>query len=137
MRTAIILGFLCIGLLAKAQNIEVVSNVLNFQNTNELVPSTAKVEVYNPGIYPITVEDVDLFSLYNRVPFTTTDTAFVLMPQDTQEVVVNFAPNQNVTHALAMVFKTNSGFGHVAVELKDGEAVKWLVEKDVKVDTVY
>lgn len=118
MRTAIILGFLCIGLLAKAQNIEVVSNVLNFQNTNELVPSAAKVEVYNPGIYPITVEDVDLFSLYNRVPFTTTDTAFVLMPQDTQEVVVNFAPNQNVTHAQAMVFKTNSGFGHVAVELK-------------------
>ena len=25
----------------------------------------------------------------------------------------------------------------VAVELKDGETVKWLVEKDVKVDTVY
>lgn len=25
----------------------------------------------------------------------------------------------------------------VAVELKDGEVVKWLVEKDVKVDTVY
>lgn len=25
----------------------------------------------------------------------------------------------------------------VAVELKDGEIVKWLVEKDVKVDTVY
>ncbi|MBB1461937.1 hypothetical protein H5300_01095 [Vibrio sp. SG41-7] len=25
----------------------------------------------------------------------------------------------------------------VAIELKDGETVKWLVEKDVKVDTVY
>jgi endonuclease I len=118
MKKIFTLSLLCGLLFSEAQNIEVVSNVLNFPNTTELTPSGATVYVYNPGIYPIVVEDVDLFSLYQRIPFTTLDTAFTLMPQDTQEVAVSFGPHQNVQHNLAMVFKTTSGFGHVSVELK-------------------
>lgn len=108
---------LVFGFIANAQNVQVVSNVLNFSNTNELSTSTEEVQVFNPGIYPVTIFDVDLFSAYGILPFTLSDTAFTLMPQDTQTIDVDFGPNQNIDYDMGLVIKTNSGFGHVAVDL--------------------
>ncbi len=117
MKQAILYFLLIFGCITNAQNVQVVSNVLNFSNTNELSTSTEQVQVFNPGIYPITVTDIDLFSAYGILPFTLSDTAFTLMPLDTQTIDVAFAPNQNVDYYLGLIIKTNSGFGHVAVDL--------------------
>ncbi len=117
MRKAFTLFFLSFLGGTQAQNIEVVNNVLNFAQTDELSSGSETLKIYNPGIYPITVEDVDLFTRFDRLPFVVSDTAFLLMPQDTQQVVVHFEPNHNIAYGMSLVVKTNSGFGHVGVTL--------------------
>ncbi len=100
-----------------AQNIEVVSNQLVFQATDEKNFSNAEIKVYNPGIYVLQVSDIDLFSLYGHEPFSVSDTSFLLNPLDTQTVVVTFLPEQNVYHDMELVIKTSSGFGHLKTAL--------------------
>ncbi|MEQ9262448.1 MAG: endonuclease [Owenweeksia sp.] len=100
-----------------AQNIEVVSRSMNLGNAFENNASTTQVTVYNPGIFPVEITDVDLFEIYGDIPFTVSDTAFILMPQDTQSFTVSFLPEHNIMHSTALILKTNSGFGHVPVQL--------------------
>lgn len=105
------------GFLAHSQNIEVVSNAINFPDATELSSTTAEVVVFNPGIYPIQVSDIDLFDFYSTAPFTVSDTAFMVMPQDSHQVIITFLPRHNVQHDMGLVIKTTRGFGHVAVDL--------------------
>ena len=109
--------FLLLSLHLGAQNIEVVSRSLHLGNAFENIPSSAQVVVYNSGIYPIEIADIDLFTTYGDYPFTVSDTAFELMPLDTQTVTVSFLPEHNIQHYTALVLKTTSGFGHVPVQL--------------------
>lgn len=100
-----------------AQNIELVSDSLLFGNATELTAATADFTVYNPSIYPIEVTDIDLFEIYGDAPFTSMDTAFIIIPKDSHTVTVTFLPEHNILHDMALVIKTKSGFGHKAVQL--------------------
>lgn len=104
-------------LLGFSQNIEVISTVVNFAATDETDTTVQELVVYNPGIYYVEVSGVDFFSLYDQKPYSTTDTAFVLAPLDTQRIHIAFHPRHNIENNLVMVLKTATGFGHVAVEL--------------------
>ncbi len=118
MKQSLFLIFISITLFARGQNVEVVSNVINFADATEISSTSAEVIILNPGIYPVDVSDIDLFELYSSQPFSVADTAFTLMPQDSHKVVVNFLPRHNIQHSMGLVIKTTSGFGHVAVELE-------------------
>ncbi len=101
-----------------AQNIEVINSSLNFPDATELTASYDTLLIYNPGMYTIEVEDIDLFTVYGDYPFTVVDTAFQVLPKDTHKVEVTFLPEHNITHELILIVKTNTGFGHVVAELK-------------------
>lgn len=118
MRKIYLTALSLLSLGVQAQNIESSTSVLNFSSTNELQLTTDTVIVRNPGIYPVEVTDVDLFSIYGDEPFTLTDTAFTIAAQDSFLLEVSFTPEHNIMHNMALVLKTNTGFGHVGVELK-------------------
>ncbi len=108
---------LLFSIILKSQNIDVASRSLNLGNAFENSAASGQVTVYNPGIFPIEVEDIDLFQTYGNFPFSLSDTAFTIMPQDSQTITVSFLPEHNIMHNSALVLKTKSGFGHVAVQL--------------------
>ena len=117
MRIFLSLVFACSFFLVQAQ-LAFNTNTLVFPATNELQNRTGQVTVYNTAAYPITITDVDLFNLYNQKPFTVSTTSFTIAAGDSTVLDVDFTPRHNVYHDLALVLKTNSGFGHKALLLK-------------------
>lgn len=100
-----------------AQNLQVLDDTLSFSSTDELTAISLPIEIYNPGPAVLEVLDIDFFKIYGDAPFTLSDTAFVVQPQDTERVQLSFLPEHNILHNMALVIKTNSGFGHLAVVL--------------------
>jgi len=109
--------FIVSGFWVKSQNIEVVNTNLNLGNATEINASFDTLQIYNPGSIAIGVEDIDLFKVYGHYAFTVSDTSFMVLPGDTEKVAISFLPEHNINHDLALVIKTNTGFGHKSVEL--------------------
>lgn len=100
-----------------AQNLSVVEDTLNFPITTELTASSLPLKVYNSNFSAMEVVDIDFFKIFGDAPFTLSDTAFTVQPGDTHIVQVSFLPEHNIMHEMALVVKTNSGFGHIPVVL--------------------
>jgi endonuclease I len=111
------LSMMVMGFTAKAQNLNVVDDTLNFAITTELTASTLPLKVFNPNMVPLAVTDIEFFKIYGDAPFTLSDTAFTVQPGDTHTVQISFLPEHNILHQMALVVKTNSGFGHIDVVL--------------------
>ncbi len=111
------LPVLLFSLSLDAQNLAVVDDTLSFPTTTELTASTLPLKVYNSNFSPMQVVDIDFFKIYGDAPFTLSDTAFTVQPGDTHTVQISFLPEHNIMHEMALVVKTNSGFGHIPVVL--------------------
>ncbi len=117
-KTSLSILLLILQVSLQAQALEPLPAQLNFPNTDELQASSQSLSLYNPNSYPIEVEAVDRFYYYNRRVFSVSDSVFTVMPGDTFNLTVSFAPVHNMLHQQALVFKTKSGFGHTAVGLQ-------------------
>ncbi len=111
------LSVMLFSLSLEAQNLAVVDDTLNFPTTTELTASTLPLKVYNSNFSAMQVLDIDFFKIYGDAPFTLSDTAFTVQPGDTHTVQVSFLPEHNIFHEMALVVKTNSGFGHIPIVL--------------------
>lgn len=100
-----------------AQQIVIKQNSLNFPATNELQATAVDLTVYNLGSFPSVITDIDLFEVYGDLPFTVSDSSFTIAPQDSFVITVQFLPQHNIMHNLALVVKTKDGFGHDVVAL--------------------
>lgn len=116
-RKGITLLLLTFQLGAFAQQIAVKQNAINFPTTNELQANTTDLTIYNLGSFPSVIIDVDLFEVYGNLPFTVSDTNFTIAPQDSFVITVQFLPEHNIMHNLALVIKTKDGFGHDVISL--------------------
>ncbi len=119
MRQKLLVG--CVVILASitlsnAQNLWSPDS-LNFLPTMDTSSSTQILPLYNPSSKAIFVLDIDFFDLYADKPFAVQDTAFTVLPQDTYKVAVTFRPEHNVYHNMALVVRTNSGFGSLSIAL--------------------
>lgn len=111
-------GLGILGFSVQAQSLKVVEDTLDFGTTTELTASGAQLSIYNTGFGPLDVVDIDYFKIYGDAPFTAADTAFTVPPGDTHTVQLTFLPEHNISHQMALVIKTNSGFGHIPVTVK-------------------
>lgn len=111
---------LLFGLNASAQSLVSLNGNLNFSTTNELQASTQTLSLYNPNTYPIHITGVDRFDIYGNKVFSVSDSVFTVQPADTFNLTVSFLPEHNILHHQALVFISNSGFGHAVVGL-DGQ----------------
>lgn len=100
-----------------AQSLVSLDGNLSFSNTDELQASTQSLRLFNPNSYPITINEVDRFHFYNDKIFSVSDSQFTVLPNDTFNLTVSFAPEHNVLHEQVLIFKSSSGFGHTAVEV--------------------
>jgi endonuclease I len=103
--------------VAKAQ-LHFKADSLSFGTVNELQVATQSIWVYNSTAFPVRVTGVDLFELYNLRPFTVKTPQFTVAAADSFLLEVDFSVRHNVKHNLALVLKTNSGFGHEPLLLK-------------------
>ncbi len=101
----------------QAQSLVSLNGNLSFAPTNELQARTQNLSLFNPNSYPITIDEVDRFSFYGDKVFSVSDSQFTVMPGDTFNLSVSFLPEHNVQHTQALVFKSNSGFGHTVVDV--------------------
>lgn len=121
VRPAIALSIsLLFGVNASAQSLVSVDGDLNFPTTNELQASNQTLRLYNPNSYPIQIVGVDRFGIYDNKVFTVSDSVFTVQPTDTFSLTVSFLPEHNILHHQALVFISNSGFGHAVVGV-DGQ----------------
>lgn len=99
----------------KAQNLLSVHDTLDFGTATEISGAVRNLKIFNSAQVPQAVTDVDFFNIYGDPPFTLSDTAFTVQPGDTHTVQVTFLPEHNIDHEMALVVKTRTGFGDIAV----------------------
>ena len=110
----------CTGLIfnAGAQNWNVDSTALHFPDTDEKSRASRTVWVKNDGPAEfLKVRDVDLFKKYGDRPFRVSDTSFTVAPGDSFALNVYFNPEHNIDHHMALILKSDNGFGHRIIEL--------------------
>ena len=110
----------CTGLIfnAGAQNWNVDSTALHFPDTDEKSRASRTVWVKNDGPAEfLKVRDVDLFKKYGDRPFRVSDTSFTVAPGDSFALSIYFNPEHNIDHHMALILKSDNGFGHRIIEL--------------------
>lgn len=101
-----------------AQALVPLDTLVQFASTDELQASSESLRLYNPNSYPIEINAVDRFDFYGNKVFSVSDSAFLVLPGDTFSLSLSFAPEHNLMHKQALIFKSNSGFGHTAVSVQ-------------------
>lgn len=113
-----ILSSLILPIGLTAQALIPLDTLVQFSNTDELQTSSLNLQLRNPNSYPITISGVDRFSYYGNKVFGVSDSNFTVQPGDTFTLNLSFAPEHNMMHEQALIFKSNSGFGHTVVGVK-------------------
>lgn len=104
-------------LKSEAQALIARQSSLNFPATNELQTNSETVILVNQSAYPISIDSVARFNYYGNKVFRALDSNFVILGGDSITVSVEFAPEHNMLHNQALVFKSASGFGHFPISL--------------------
>jgi endonuclease I len=116
MKRFSLVALLLISGLLKAQFL-MVADTIDFGVVLDDAPASQNLELINTGQFSIEIVDIDLFKVYGDEPFIVGDTSGILFPGDTFTTILEFQPEHNIYHNLALVVKTNSGFGHELIQL--------------------
>ncbi len=91
-----------------AQTIRVEPSAILFPPTYEVNIDSQIVTFYNDDLYPVEIEKVDIFNIYDEFVFFPDMVNFTIYPSDSQKVKIYFKPNQNIFYNSEILFKTKS-----------------------------
>jgi endonuclease I len=109
----------CIVSFAHAQHpIQISQSSINFGVGYENTPSYTDVTFINNWSNPVTFDSVYFYKFLNYNHFYTSDSVFTIQPGASKTVTIYFKPLHNMGINSEIVFRNNSGFGPIVIDVK-------------------
>lgn len=118
MKKLILSALLGLAYTAQAQTISVNLSNVQYGNVNELAPDSVTLTLSNPWNYDVHVTGVHHYALYNKFPFTVSDSIFTIPANGTKDVKVYANIRHNIAHNSEIVFLNDGGRGPIIVDVK-------------------